>query len=122
MKGVSEMNPILKEMLESRDLYAVKSAILIFSCLRGPDCENLEFKKKFSAPIRLWILGPEQYKVMCYYPESPADVLTLTKDNINTLMSDLGKSDGLHSEMTYHFYSHILLTLQKIKELEGWNR
>ena len=84
-------------------IHGDRSARLILAALRGPDSENYNQKFKFTAPIRLYILGGQNCADAMYDPIVGGPMPT---------EQDLPPDD--HS----HFMLHIMWAIREIEAIK----
>lgn len=109
----SPFSPKMKKLLRSNP----KLALSVLSALRGPDDEmNKKAKARFTAPIRLWIVGERTYARKSYWPELPK-VETLTRETARQLKTEALKRQYAEDS---HYLSHIVYALETIQMIEGW--
>lgn len=106
-----QFNPKLEAAMKDARNYGAGTWDLL-AALRGPDSENPEEKRRFTAPIRLWMVGKEQYGKFCL--PVLRDVTPLTREHTKRLLGEIWDYQNMH------YLGHIWSALREIQRLEGW--
>lgn len=122
------MNLKLSEALAGRGKSRADCAALrIASTLRGPDSEDIDLKRDFTTPIRVWALDNslEDYSRVGYtYKVEPRVVIVDAASCIGLLH----RANELYTQATrtpwpgpnLHYIGHVCIALAAIAYLEGW--